>query len=828
MSEIQNTLITIALRGITVLPRMRIYLDMSRPMSIAAATNAQKTNQNVFLVAQKDPSVENPGQEQLETYGVIAQVKQIIKGPDNGFRVLVTSLQSARLEAIEEYVPNLMARVTIFQADEEDDDALGSQGNNGEAERELEQAQKEQQKELEDEAKIRVLKDLIEQYCHVQPKASRELANLLLQHMDLGSFCALVACNVPMKQQDRQNYLAVYPNEDERYEFLLNWLNNETLVECFRMEYQGKVKTALDKQQRDYILREQMRLIRKELGEGAESAADRYEKQLAKLKAPDEVKKQLEKEIKRLRSNPMDGPESKVSQSYIETLLEMPWEERTEEHISIRAAREELDKEHYGLEKVKEQVLEFLAVRQLQMHEQKQQMTEENQTDEAKNGKSQDERSQAKQQPRKGGRILCLVGPPGTGKTSIARSIASALNRKYVRISLGGVHDEAEIRGHRRTYVAAMPGRIAQAIKKAGVINPLMLLDELDKMGSDSLHGDVSSAMLEVLDPEQNATFTDHYLEVPLDLSDVLFVATANTLQTIPQPLLDRMEVIEVSSYTEKEKYQIAERFLLPKQIKEAALPEGLLCVTKEALEKVIRGYTREAGVRNLERQLAILCRKAALEYLEENKEHIEVTADNLSDYLGRERFHKEEIAAKGEPGLVRGLAWTSVGGVTLEVEVNVTPGKGAMKLTGKLGDVMKESAQAALSCVQSVAGEYGVEYSWFEQHDIHIHIPEGAVPKDGPSAGITMAIAILSAVLNRAVRPDVAMTGEITLRGRVLAIGGLKEKLLAAKAAGVKLVFVPADNRADYEELTGEVTEGLCVRFVTHMREVVKEVFEA
>lgn len=828
MSEIQNTLITIALRGITVLPRMRIYLDMSRPMSIAAATNAQKTNQNVFLVAQKDPSVENPGQEQLETYGVIAQVKQIIKGPDNGFRVLVTSLQSARLEAIEEYVPNLMARVTIFQADEEDDDALGSQGNNGEAERELEQAQKEQQKELEDEAKIRVLKDLIEQYCHVQPKASRELANLLLQHMDLGSFCALVACNVPMKQQDRQNYLAVYPNEDERYEFLLNWLNNETLVERFRMEYQGKVKTALDKQQRDYILREQMRLIRKELGEGAESAADRYEKQLAKLKAPDEVKKQLEKEIKRLRSNPMDGSESKVSQNYIETLLEMPWEERTEEHISIRAAREELDKDHYGLEKVKEQVLEFLAVRQLQMHEQKQQMTEENQTDEAQNGKSQDERSQAKQQPRKGGRILCLVGPPGTGKTSIARSIASALNRKYVRISLGGVHDEAEIRGHRRTYVAAMPGRIAQAIKKAGVINPLMLLDELDKMGSDSLHGDVSSAMLEVLDPEQNATFTDHYLEVPLDLSDVLFVATANTLQTIPQPLLDRMEVIEVSSYTEKEKYQIAERFLLPKQIKEAALPEGLLCVTKEALEKVIRGYTREAGVRNLERQLAILCRKAALEYLEENKEHIEVTADNLSDYLGRERFHKEEIAAKGEPGLVRGLAWTSVGGVTLEVEVNVTPGKGAMKLTGKLGDVMKESAQAALSCVQSVAGEYGVEYSWFEQHDIHIHIPEGAVPKDGPSAGITMAIAILSAVLKRAVRPDVAMTGEITLRGRVLAIGGLKEKLLAAKAAGVKLVFVPADNRADYEELTGEVTEGLCVRFVTHMREVVKEVFEA
>ena len=634
-----------------------------------------------------------------------------------------------------------------------------------------------------------------------------------------------------MKQQDRQDYLAVYPNEDERYEFILQWLNNETLVERFRMEYQGKVKTALDKQQRDYILREQMRLIRKELGEGAESAADRYEKQLSELKAPDEVKKQIEKEIKRLRSNPMDGPESKVSQNYIETLLEMPWEKRTEEHISIHAAREELDKDHYGLEKVKEQVLEFLAVRQLQMTAQKQ-ASKENQTGEAKTGetqidKSKDEQSQATSPSCKGGRILCLVGPPGTGKTSIARSIASALNRKYVRISLGGVHDEAEIRGHRRTYVAAMPGRIAQAIKKAGVINPLMLLDELDKMGNDSLHGDVSSAMLEVLDPEQNATFTDHYLEVPLDLSDVLFVATANSLQTIPQPLLDRMEVIEVSSYTEKEKYEIASRFLLPKQMKEAALPEGLLQVDESALKKIISGYTKEAGVRGLERQLAILCRKAALEYLEKNNDHIEVTADNLSDYLGRERFHKEEIAAKGEPGLVRGLAWTSVGGVTLEVEVNVTPGKGLMKLTGKLGDVMKESAQAALSCVQSMAGEYGVDSSWFEQHDIHLHIPEGAVPKDGPSAGITMAIAILSAVLNRAVRPDVAMTGEITLRGRVLAIGGLKEKLLAAKAAGVKLVFIPADNRADYEELTSEVTKGLCVRFVTHMREVVKEVFE-
>lgn len=800
MSEIQKTLITIALRGITVLPRMRIYLDMNRPMSIAAATNAQKTGQDVFLVAQKDPSIENPGEEQLETYGVIAQVRQIIKGPGDGFRVLVTGLQSAKLESIEEYVPNLIANVTVFQEDDKEEDKLLEENETLSEEEQKEIDEKEQQKQLEDEAKTRVLKDVIEQYCRIQPKASRELGNLLLQQMDIGNLCALAACNLPMKQAARQAYLAAYSDEEMRYDFILAWLNNETLVERFRVEYQGRVKSALDKQQKDYILREQMRLIRKELGEGAESAADRYEKQLSELVAPDEVKKQIEKEIRRLRSNPMEGPESKVSQNYIETLLEMPWEKRTEEHVSIKAAKEELDKDHYGLEKVKEQVLEFLAVRQLQMKQ---------------------------PESKKGGRILCLVGPPGTGKTSIARSIASALNRNYVRISLGGVHDEAEIRGHRRTYVAAMPGRIAQAIKKAGVINPLMLLDELDKMGSDQLHGDVSSAMLEVLDPEQNATFTDHYLEVPLDLSDVLFVATANSLQTIPQPLLDRMEVIEVSSYTQREKYQIAKRFLLPKQIKENALPEGLLDVEPYALEKIISGYTREAGVRGLERQLAILCRKAALTYLEKDEEHIVITAANLSDYLGRERYHKEEIAKKGEPGIVRGLAWTSVGGVTLEVEVNVTPGKGAMKLTGKLGDVMKESAQAALSCVQSVASEYGVDYEWFEKHDIHIHIPEGAVPKDGPSAGITMATAILSAVTNRPVRPDVAMTGEITLRGRVLAIGGLKEKLLAAKAAGVKLVFVPAENQADYDELTEEVTEGLDVRFVTHMREVVKEVFE-
>lgn len=813
MSEIQNTLITIALRGVTVLPRMRIYLDMARPMSIAAATNAQKTGKNVFLVAQKDPTVENPSQEQLEQYGVVAQIRQIVKGPEESFRVLVVGLHAAKLESVEEYVPNLISRVTVFEdkcPDEEipndsieEFESICDNLQLDEAEEAIEENMhviEEETKEKE-EAKKRILSEHIGKYCRVYKKASRELGEIIEQVKELDSASALIACSLPMNQEGRQKYLEVYPNVQKRCDFLIEWLNEETLVEHFRMEYQGKIKNALDKQQRDYILREQMRLIRNELGEGTESSADRYEKQLSELKAPQEVHRQIEKEIRKLR-NTIEGPESKVSQNYIETLLEMPWEKRTEDHISIKEARGILDKDHYGLEKVKEQVLEFLAVRQLQ------------QADE-------------KSEHRKGGKILCLVGPPGTGKTSIARSIAEALGRKYVRISLGGIRDEAEIRGHRRTYVAAMPGRIAQAIKKTGVINPLMLLDELDKMGNDTMRGDVASAMLEVLDPEQNFAFADHYLEVALDLSDVLFVATANTLQTIPQPLLDRMEVIEVSSYTENEKCRIAEKYLLPKQIKQAALPKEFLKLDNDALKKVISGYTKEAGVRSLERQLAILCRKAALKYLENKDESLVITEENISEYLGREKFRKEEINAKGEPGIVRGLAWTSVGGVTLEVEVNTSKGKGIMKLTGKLGDVMKESAQAALSYVQSAADEYGIDSSWFENNDIHIHIPEGAVPKDGPSAGITMATAILSALTNRAVRPDIAMTGEITLRGRVLAIGGLKEKLLAAKAAGIKLIFVPEDNRADCEELESEVTDGIDVRFVTHMREVVKEAFE-
>jgi len=759
----------IALRSMTILPDTMIHFDLIRKKSILAAEQAMSEDQEVFLVTQCHAETEDPQAEDLYQIGCIAKVKQVTKLPDNLVRVLVEGVCRGRLR-------------TLFGEWE----WLGG---------DIEALEVPAMDESRKEAMLRSARDRFTEYCKYYPRTGRTLLRHMEEIRDPGKLMDQIIENIPADYTVKQKILEQVDLES-RFEALAEVLATEVEVARIRTDLTEKVRERVDKNQKDYILREQLKYIQEELGEDDASDAALYEEKLQQLKASKEVKEKIAKEISRFKRLSTNSAESGVERAYIETLLELPWDKTSRETSDLTRAEEILDRDHYGLEQVKERMLEFLAVRAL-----------------TKQGESP---------------IICLVGPPGTGKTSIARSVAEALNKKYVRISLGGVHDEAEIRGHRRTYVAAMPGRIAQAIKKAGVINPLMLLDELDKMGSDSLHGDVSSAMLEVLDPEQNATFTDHYLEVPLDLSDVLFVATANNLQTVPQPLLDRMEIIEVSSYTEKEKYQIASRFLLPKQIEEAALPEGLLRVDQSALEKVISGYTKEAGVRGLERQLAIICRKAALKYLEENCEQIEVTPDNLSDYLGRERFRKEEIAAKGEPGIVRGLAWTSVGGVTLEVEVNVTPGKGQMKLTGKLGDVMKESAQAALSCVQSVAGEYGIESDWFETHDIHIHIPEGAVPKDGPSAGITMATAILSAVTNRAVRPDVAMTGEITLRGRVLAIGGLKEKLLAAKAAGATLVFVPADNRADYEELTDEVTTGLCVRFVTHMREVIKEVFEA
>ena len=748
---------------------MSVYLDMNRSMSISAATAAQKNNEEVFLVAQKDPAVENPDQSQLERFGVLAYVKQIVKTPNDIVRVLVTGIEAAELIETAEYVPHLVAEIRTLEVKEE------------------EQARQ--------DAMQRILRDEVSRYIQVRKNISRELRVLMETETEYEAFSRQLACGLPLDQLSRQRYLAVSEDDERRYEFLIEWLDHETDVETFRKEYQEKVRHNLDQHQKEYILREQMKVIQDELGDSAETEADAYERQLAELVVPDEVKTQIEKEIRRLRRMNYGGPELGVSQNYIETLLSMPWEARTQETLSIADARQVLDEDHYGLEKVKEQVLEFLAVRKMTKNE--------------------------------SGQVLCLVGPPGTGKTSIAQSVARALNRKYVRISLGGVRDEAEIRGHRRTYVGAMPGRIAAGIKRAGVKNPLMLLDEIDKVSGDTLKGDLSSALLEVLDREQNHTFHDNYLEVGLDLSEVLFLATANTLQTIPRPLLDRMEVIEIGSYTEKEKLQIAQRYLLPRQKERCGLPEGLLRVDRSALEQIIRFYTREAGVRGLERRLETICRKAAMEHLEQQKSTIRVTVRNLERYLGRKKYRLQEANQAGDVGIVRGLAWTSVGGDTLQIEVNTAPGKGALALTGQMGDVMKESAQIALSYVKSVAGAYGVTPEFFEKHDIHLHIPEGAVPKDGPSAGITMATAILSAVSGKPIRPDLAMTGEVTLRGRVLPIGGLKEKLLAAKAAGIRQVLVPDQNREDVAELPEEVTEHLEITFVEQMPQVLEQAWE-
>ena len=775
MTEILNTYFTIPLRGVTVLPGMSIYLDMTRPASASAVMEAQKTGRQVFMVPQKDDTVENPGFDQLESFGTVASVKQVIRNAEGSVRVLVHGIDAGELREITQYVPFLVSQVAQMSGE-----PLSA---------------------AEDEACSRELKSQLTVYLNSRENASRELTELLNSRLDADRLSAVIACSLPMDRERKTAYLKIYPQVRERCAFLVNWIGYETSVENFRREHNAKVRQELDKQQRDYILREQMKVIRDELDEGQGKEADSYEEKAKNLDAPEEVKKQLEKEIRRYRVLNQASPEAAVSQNYIENLLAMPWGKRSEEETSIARAKEVLEEDHYGLKKVKEQVLEFLAVRKLQ---------QESGSDALKKGQ-----------------VLCLVGPPGTGKTSIARSIARALNRKYVRLSLGGVHDEAQIRGHRRTYVAAMPGEIAAALRRAQTMNPLILLDELDKMGQDNFHGNVASAMLEVLDGEQNFSFADHYLDVPLDLSEVLFVATANTVQTIPQPLLDRIEVIEVGSYTEEEKLQIAMKYLVPKQVKNAALPEGLFSVDEQAVRALIRSYTRESGVRALERQIATLCRKAALRYLEEGREKICLTQGDLEEYLGREKYRPERGPGKGEAGIARGLAWTSVGGVTLEIEVNTSPGKGALLTTGKIGDVMKESAQTALDYVKSIASGYGVSDDFFAQNDIHIHIPEGAVPKDGPSAGITLATAILSAVSSVPVRADLAMTGEVTLRGRVLAIGGLKEKLLAAKAAGIFNVLVPEENLPDVSELEEEVTRGMNITAVERMEDVLRLALE-
>lgn len=767
MNNLIKVMPAIALRGTTILPDMIVHFDISRPKSVKAVEEAMTQDQKIFLITQKDPQVENPGINDLYKVGTIALVKQVVKLPKDILRVLVEGVERAELVGLEEELPYLEAEIAGFEEEEE----------------ELPENVK--------EAMLRSMKEIFLAYCKENSKISKELAGQILDIDDVERLVDQICINISLNYEQRQQLLEAV-SLNERYELLGVIMSNEIEVMQLRMEIQSKVKERIDKNQREYILREQLKLIREELGEDdTVSDADHFRQQAESLKAPKEIKEKILKEIKRFKSLGFNNSESSVSRGYIETLLKLPWDKVSRDNNNLNNAKKVLEEDHYGLEKVKERVLEYLAVRTL-----------------TKKGSSP---------------ILCLVGPPGTGKTSIARSVAKALNKKYVRICLGGVRDEAEIRGHRRTYVGAMPGRIASGMIQAGVKNPLMLLDEIDKVSSD-YKGDTSSALLEVLDSEQNNKFTDHYVELPVDLSEVLFIATANDPQAIPRPLMDRMEVIEISSYTENEKEHIAREHLILKQIKMNGLKEKQLTVTDEAVRGIISGYTREAGVRNLERRFGEICRKAARMILQEQQETVEVNKENLEDFLGKSRYSYRKVNEQDEVGIVRGLAWTSVGGDTLQIEVNRMPGKGEFLLTGQLGDVMKESAQAGISYIRSVAEAYGIDPEFFKTNDLHIHIPEGAVPKDGPSAGITMATAMLSAITGKPVKANLAMTGEITLRGRVLPIGGLKEKLLAAKTAGITNVLVPGQNQPDVEEIDEEIKEGLRVVYVEKMEDVLKE----
>ena len=757
----------VALRGITILPDMIVHFDVSRKKSIRAIEEAMTKDQRIFLITQKDPKVEEPSEDDLYKIGTVAMIKQVAKVPKDMLRVLVEGMERAELMQLEDGTSYLEAEVDVMEQEEEN----------------LPDTVK--------EAMLLSMRELFSVYCKENQKMNQEQVRQTLEIDDITDLVDHIAVNIPLTFKQRQQILES-TSFSERYEILGVILSNEIEVMRLRTEIQEKVKQRIDKNQRDYILREQLKLIREELGEDdTVSDGDHFMQEAEKLQAPKEIKERLIKEIRRFKSLGYNNSESSVSRGYIETLLKLPWEKASRDNRNLDKASQILEADHYGLEKVKERVLEFLAVRTL-----------------TKKGSSP---------------ILCLVGPPGTGKTSIARSVARSLNKKYVRISLGGVRDEAEIRGHRRTYVGAMPGRIANGLIQAGVKNPLMLLDEIDKVSSD-YKGDTASALLEVLDSEQNSKFADHYVDLPLDLSEVLFIATANDPQSIPRPLMDRMEVIEISSYTENEKEHIAREHLIPKQIKANGLKESQLVIGDEVLKDIIEGYTKEAGVRNLERKFGEICRKSARKILQEKEKQVVITKDNLEDFLGRSRYTYQKVNEKDEVGIVRGLAWTSVGGDTLQIEVNLMPGKGDFLLTGQLGDVMKESAQAGISYIRSVADRYGIKPEFFKEHDLHIHIPEGAVPKDGPSAGITMAAAMLSAITGRAVRANLAMTGEITLRGRVLPIGGLKEKMLAAKYAGITKILVPDQNRPDVEEIDGEITDDLTIVFVEKMEQVLKE----
>ena len=760
----------VALRGMVILPGMVAHFDVSRAKSIKAVEEAMMDEQKIFLVAQKDVEQENPDIEDLFKIGIIAEVKQVIKLQNNIVRILVEGKERAELSAFLENPDYLLAEIIRF--DEEVDDGLPEEAK---------------------EAMLRSIQETFGKYVVVNPKMGKELQRQLSEITDLEKLMNQLANSLPVHFEEKQKILDAV-SMTERYEVLMALLLKEIEIIAIKNDFQAKVKAQVDKNQKEYLLREQMKVIREELGEdNTESDADHFMDALGKIKADKEVKEKIKKEIDRFKNISSSSSESAVARGYIETLLELPWNKTSRDNKDLKNAEQILNADHYGLEKVKERMLEFLAVRNL-----------------TSKGESP---------------IICLVGPPGTGKTSIARSVAKALDKKYVRISLGGVRDEAEIRGHRRTYVGAMPGRIVNGLRSAGVKNPLMLLDEIDKMSSD-YKGDTASALLEVLDAEQNKKFRDHYVEIPIDLSEVLFIATANSVQDIPRPLLDRMELIEVTSYTENEKLHIAKEHLLAKQMERNGIRPEQLAITDKAMAKIISGYTREAGVRNLERKLGEICRKAARPLYEGEKEKIKVTEQNLEKFLGKEKYSFDKKNDTDEVGIVRGLAWTSVGGDTLEIEVNIMPGKGEFQLTGQLGDVMKESAQAGISYIRSVSEEYHIPKKFFQENDIHIHIPEGAVPKDGPSAGITMATAMLSAITKTPVRADVAMTGEITLRGRVLPIGGLKEKTLAAKNAGIKTICVPKKNEKDIDEISPEIKKGLEIVFVEQMKDVLDVAF--